>query len=163
MAAPARARTYYFVLHCSDMSAPRSVRFDPRVLDRLSRWVAAHPGTSASGAANRLVDEALRSEEHPGIIFQSGPAGRRATLVGGPDVWEVIKVLGEVRAADPRLRGSELVTATAESLGLPAEKVRIAVHYYGEYAEEIDALIEAAEDASRITEAAWRVEQRLLA
>lgn len=26
-------------------------------------------------------------DEHPGIVFRSGPAGRRAGLAGGPDIW----------------------------------------------------------------------------
>jgi hypothetical protein len=25
-----------------------------------------------------------------GIVFRDGPAGRRAVVIGGPDVWEVI-------------------------------------------------------------------------
>ena len=61
------------------------VRFDPPVADRLASFVAANPGMSLSSAANRLVDEALRMAEHPGVIFRSGPTGRRAALAGGPD------------------------------------------------------------------------------
>jgi hypothetical protein len=30
---------------------------------------------SLSSAANRLVDEALRMGEHPGVVFRPGPAG----------------------------------------------------------------------------------------
>ena len=44
--------------------------------------MAANPGMSLSSAANRLVDEALRMNEHPGIVFGPGPTGRRAGLVG---------------------------------------------------------------------------------
>ena len=45
------------------MSSPASVRFDPEVAKRLARFVAAHPGLSASAATNLLVDEALRCRE----------------------------------------------------------------------------------------------------
>jgi hypothetical protein len=41
---------------------------------------------SLSSAANRLVDEALRMNEHPGIVFRAGPTGRRAALAAGPGV-----------------------------------------------------------------------------
>src|SRR5687767_9262688 len=46
------------------MATPSSIRFDPEVLRRLTAYVAAHPGTTLSSAGNRLVDEALRSQEH---------------------------------------------------------------------------------------------------
>jgi hypothetical protein len=46
-----------------------------------------------SSVTNLFVDEALRAEEHPGITFRPGPTGRRAGIVGGPDVWEVIDTL----------------------------------------------------------------------
>ncbi len=50
--------------------AATPVRFDPTVAERLSSFVAANPGMSLSSAANRLVDEALRMSEHPGIVFR---------------------------------------------------------------------------------------------
>ena len=40
----------------------------------------------------RYVAEGIEMDEHPGIHFRSGPAGRRPSLVGGPDVWEVVAV-----------------------------------------------------------------------
>ena len=70
------------------MGTPRSIRFDPVVEDRLVTYAALHPGASASSVAARLVDEGLRMDEHPGVMFRDGPTGRRAVLVGGPDVWE---------------------------------------------------------------------------
>lgn len=145
------------------MTEPRSIRFDAKVIERLQHWATARPGMSTSSAANQLVDEALRTEEHPGIVFRHGPMGRRAALASGPDVWEIIKVLEEIRAAQPEVRGNDLVTATATELGLGENKVRVALHYYGNYPGEIDVLIETAEEASQAAEAAWRVEQRLLA
>src|SRR6188472_4503516 len=51
------------------MASPASVRFHPDVAMRLSRFVAAHPGLSASAATNLLVDEALRGQDHPLVIF----------------------------------------------------------------------------------------------
>lgn len=101
--------------------------------------------------------------EHPGIVFRDGPAGRRAGLVCGPDVWEVLRVLKDVRAAEPGLHGDALVAETAESQGLTRSQVRIALDYYGSYHEEIDEFIDHAEHVSETAERAWHAQQRLLA
>jgi hypothetical protein len=67
---------------------PVSIRFREDVHRRLRR-AATRRGESVSALAARLVDEGLRMEDHPGIVFRDGPTGRRAALAGGPDVWEV--------------------------------------------------------------------------
>jgi hypothetical protein len=144
------------------MSSPRSVRFDDEVIRRLDRYVRSHPGTSASSVTNIFVDEALRAEEHPGIVFRPGPTGRRAGLVGGPDVWEVIGAFQAVRAQDPGLGGESLVEAVAETTGLRPRMVRIAIRYYTAYPAEVEQRIAANDEAAREAEAAWRAEQDLL-
>jgi len=75
-------------------------------------------------------------EEHPGIVFRDGPTGRRAALVGGPDVWELIATLESCRA-----RGDEAISATAALLDLTQSQVRTAVHYYGAFTDEVDRRI----------------------
>ena len=45
---------------------------------------------SISSIGERQIDEGLRMEAHPGIVFRNGPSGRRAGLAAGPDVWEVV-------------------------------------------------------------------------
>jgi len=86
-------------------------------------------------------------EDHPGIMFRDGPAGRRAGLIGGPDVWEVVVVLADYSAAD----ASTAVARTARSLRLSNAQVRTAEWYYAAYPDEIDRRIieneEAAQDA----------------
>lgn len=84
------------------------VRFDPAVIERLGSFLAANPGMSLSSAANRLVDEALRMSEHPGIVFRAGPTGRRAALASGPDVWEAVRAVKSARAAEPDLAEDDL-------------------------------------------------------
>jgi hypothetical protein len=138
------------------------VRFDGDVLRRLDGYVRSHPGASRSSVTNLFVDEALRAEEHPGITFRPGPTGRRAALVGGPDVWEVIETLLTVREHDPELADAALVSATAEAIGLAERKVRIAVRYYVAYPDEIDERVDANRQATREAEAAWQTEQALL-
>jgi hypothetical protein len=138
------------------------VRFTDSVLRRLERYVRSHPGTSASSVANVFVDEALRTEEHPGIMFRPGPTGRRAGLAGGPDVWEVIATLESVRREQPELSGEALVAATAAAAGITPRQVRAAVGYYGAYHDEVDERIAANREAAEEAETAWRAEQELL-
>ena len=143
--------------------AATPVRFDMAVAERLSAFVVANPGMSLSSAANRLVDEALRMNEHPGIVFRPGPTGRRAGLVGGPDVWEVVRAVKSARAAEPGLAEDDLLALVAENTGTPVRLIRAAVRYWASYAEEIDAEIAAAETAEEFAEDAWQRERRLLA
>ncbi|HYV01167.1 MAG TPA: hypothetical protein VEM93_02330, partial [Actinomycetota bacterium] len=140
------------------MSSPLSIRFDPRILDRLRRRARSIPGATPSGLAQRLVDEGLRMAEHPGVVFKDGPTGRRAALVLGPDVWEAVKAVREIDE-----RGEDAVAAAAEILNLPADRLRAALRYYGANREEIDAEIAQADEDSRAAEEGWRAEQRLLA
>ena len=113
----------------------------------MSSYVARHPGLTRSAVAARYVDEGLRMEEHPGILFREGPTGRRATVVGGPDVWEVIHALKEARAAEPDLSDEDLLTMLEDNTGVPRRMARTAVEYWGAYPEEVDALVAYAERA----------------
>jgi hypothetical protein len=139
------------------------VRFDTSVAERLSAFVTANPGMSLSSAANRLVDEALRISEHPGIVFRPGPTGRRAGLASGPDVWEVIRAIKSARTAEPGLAEDDLLALVADNTGVPVRLLRIAVRYWASYPEEIDAEITAADAAENLAEDAWRRERHLLA
>ena len=96
--------------------------------------------------------------DHPGVIFKDGPSGRRAALAYGPDVWEVIKFLREVDE-----RGPAAIDAAAEVLAVDGSRINTAISYYGDYSDEIDAEIAEADEASARAEAAWRVQQRLIA
>jgi len=75
-------------------------------------------------------------EDHPGIVFRDGPAGRRAALAGGPDVWEVIETL-----SGTGVTGEEAVAAVAQWGSLAHAQVRLAMRYYGEFPDEIDGRI----------------------
>lgn len=139
------------------MSTPLSIRFNPELLDRLRRGAAGR-NTTPSGLAQRLVDEGLRSQEFPGIVFRDGPSGHRAGLAAGPDVWEIAAAL-----RDCELRGDDAVEAVAAEMTLPAGRVRTALAYYGAYAEEIDAEIADNERAADEALRSWESQQRLLA
>jgi hypothetical protein len=140
------------------MTTPLSIRFTPSLLARLRQRANATPGASAAGLAQRLIDEGLRMADHPGVIFKDGPSGRRAALAYGPDVWEIIKFLREVDE-----RGPGAIDAAAEVFAADTSRIAAAISYYGDFADEIDAEITEADEASARAEAAWLVQQRLIA
>lgn len=72
-------------------------------------------------------------DDHPLVRYVDGPAGRRARLIGGPDVWEIIAVAQD---NDGDLR------ETAAYLELPLGLVQAAAAYYGAYPQEIEERIE---------------------
>jgi hypothetical protein len=140
------------------MTIPLSIRFTPSLLARLRQRAQATTGASVAGLAQRLIDEGLRMTDHPGVIFKDGPSGRRAALAYGPDIWEIIKFLREVDE-----RGPTAIDAAAEVFALDASRISTAISYYGDYSAEIDAEIAEADEASARAEAAWRVQQQLIA
>jgi len=143
--------------------SPTPVRFDTAVAERLTSFAAANPGMSLSSAANRLVDEALRMSEHPGIAFRAGPTGRRAALASGPDIWEAVRAIKSARAAEPDLAEDDLLALVAGNTGVPVRLLRIAIRYWASYPGEIDAEIAAAQAAEDAAEHAWQRERDLLA
>jgi hypothetical protein len=77
-------------------------------------------GESRSQRAQRYIEEGLRMERHPDILFRSGPAGRRAALVGGPDVWEVVPVMRNVER-----EGQPAIPEAADWLGILVARVLV--------------------------------------
>ena len=118
---------------------------------------AARTAESVSGAGERLIDEGLRMEDHPGIVFRSGPTGRRAALAGGPDVWEVASLLRGLRGSVERR-----TARAADQLGLTVAQVRAASRYYAEFSDEIDAEITANDEVAEREFAMWEAQRRLL-
>lgn len=113
-----------------------SIRFKrPGSYQRLKRG-AARRAESISAAGERLIDEGLRMEAHPGIVFRDGPSGRRAGLAAGPDVWEVVGLLRNLSG-----RVEERAAAAAAQLGLTEAQVRATSRYYAEFTDETDAEI----------------------
>ena len=107
--------------------------------------------------AQRYIEEGMRLDRHPGIVFRDGPAGRRAVVVGGPDVWEIVS---GARSAPER--GQALLAALAERVGVPSEKIRIAIRYYAECHEEVDRFIDLVEEETERLEQTLERERRLL-
>lgn len=135
-----------------------SVRFTrAEVVERLKAEAAAR-GASSSALAEQLIDEGLRSRRHPLVGFRDGPTGRRAGLIGGPDIWEV--VTGAVGGDVPV---EERVARLVDQFGLRHQQVDAALAYYAQFTEEVDAEVAAnaaeAEEAERL----WNRQQDLLA
>jgi uncharacterized protein (DUF433 family) len=124
---------------------------------RALRERSAQSGEPIVRLAQRYIDEGLRLERHPGIVFRTGPAGRRAVIVGGPDVWEVVAA---ARGAPES--GEELVTALAERIGVPIERIRTAIRYYAEYPDEVDRFITMVDEEGLRHEQTLERERQLL-
>jgi hypothetical protein len=115
------------------MSAqPISIRLPEQTVDRLAdRADRSHMPSRT--LAQRYVEEGLRMDEHPLICFADGPAGRRARLIGGPDVWEAIAVAQD--------NGGDLAEAAAY-LEIPLGRLQAAAAYYAAHPQEIDEQIQ---------------------
>jgi hypothetical protein len=98
--------------------APVSTRYPRKILERLDQRARAE-GHSRSTLIQRYVAEGIEMDEHPDILFRSGPAGRRPGLVRGPDVWEIVAVH----------RSFEDVQRTAGRLDQPPTAIETALHY----------------------------------
>lgn len=135
-----------------------SLRFpDESIPDRL-REQARSRDSSMSALAARLIKEGLRMDAHPAVCFRDGPAGRRAVLIGGPEVADVVSALigGNVPVEQRRAR-------VAEMMCLRESQVDAALAYYAEHTSEIDDDITARQEAADKHEQLWMRQQELLA
>ncbi len=140
------------------MSHPLSIRFRSEdTLERL-KAEAAIRRLSSSSLAEELIEEGLRLRRHPLIVFRDGATGRRAGLLGGPDIWEV--VAGMVGGDIPI---SERVGREVDLFGLSPEDVTAALDYYAAFPDEINDEIAANATTAEESEALWRRRQQLLA
>lgn len=96
----------------------------------------------------RLLDEGLKTRRFPGVVYRDGPAGRRAAVVDGPDVWELVRAVKQAGG-----NGDERIDQVAGELGIPRSRVALAVDFYVAYPEEVEQRIAADEQAaSRLRE-----------
>ncbi len=117
------------------MSVNVSVRLDDTLAERL-RLRARAAGETLSDRLRRYAEEGARRDEHPLITFRDGPAGRRAGLIGGPDVWEVSMWVDELEdESDP-------IAALADESALTRAEVDAALRYRSAYPDEIGVRIE---------------------
>jgi hypothetical protein len=115
-----------------------SVRMNRETAARIRARAEAR-GERLSDVLRRYAEEGDRAETHPGIVFRSGPAGRRAALAGGPDIWEICFAARQVGG------GKQAAERLAEDLSLTSDRVAVALRYEAEFPEEIEARIELHE------------------
>jgi hypothetical protein len=117
------------------MSVNVSVRLEDDLAELL-RLRARAAGETLSDRLRRYAEEGARREEHPLITFRDGPTGRRAGLLGGPDVWEVAMWVEDLQAEpDP-------IVALLEDAALSRSQVDAALRYRVAFPEEIAARVE---------------------
>ena len=124
------------------MPRPTSFRLPENLLERVDAEAAA-TGISATALVTSLLDEGLKSRRFPGVVYRSGPAGRRAALASGPDVWEIVRAVRRTPG-----KGERRLQRVAEETGLGPDQVRLAINFYSAYPEEIDTRIDADESAA---------------
>jgi hypothetical protein len=120
-----------------------SARFSAEVVDELEAQ-SRRLGESKARLAERMIDEGLRVEQFPGIIFRSGPTGRRAGIAGGPDVWEVVRDLKGAAAEGSH----DPIDVVAEATSLDRSKVDLAASYYAAHPSAVDERIRMEEQAA---------------
>ncbi len=138
------------------MSRPTSFRLPEGLLERLEEESRAR-GTTTTSLVSTLLDEGLKVRRFPGVVYRDGPAGRRAGLVGGPDVWEVVR---DLRSAPGT--GQARIEHVASEVGLSEASVCLAADFYVAHPEEVDAFIAVDEDAAQRIRRAIEQRERLL-
>ncbi len=88
-------------------------------------------------------------DEHGTIVDREGPAGIRAGLEDGPDVWEVVAVH----------RSFSDVQHTADWLDQPTSAIEAALRYYNAHRVEIDEWIQLNEEAAEVAARVARARQ----
>ena len=138
------------------MSRPTSFRLPDDLLEQLDQEADAS-GTSVTSLVAMLLNEGINTRRFPGIVYRDGPTSRRAGLVAGPDVWEVIRTVSAIKG-----RGEKRLHAVADATGLPVSQVCLAVDFYAAHPAEIDQRIEADDrEAERVRHLITRRERFL--
>jgi hypothetical protein len=82
-------------------------------------------GVNRSRLAERYIDEGMRTDDHPGVVFRDGPAGSGARASRrAPTCWEVIAAL-----RSSGLTGDAALEAATKRGGLTPSHMRAAVSY----------------------------------
>jgi uncharacterized protein (DUF433 family) len=119
----------------------KTIRIQEKTVKEIEQ-IARESGKEFSNIANELLDEAVRVQRCPGIIFTEGTTGRRARIAGtGIEVWEVIATFKSVGEDFDRLHRAYH--------WLTEHQLRSAIGYYKAYPEDIDHLIKQNEELSK--------------
>lgn len=113
------------------------ISFRPsRSLDERLESMRRRTGMPKGRLVELLADEAERSRRYPGLAFRGPDGRRRAWLIGSPfDVWEVIQAWQDLEQDEERTR---------EQLHLSPQQLRLALAYFREFSEEVEAALTLA-------------------
>lgn len=139
------------------MASATSYRLAPALKAALSKRAEAEQVTETA-LVTRMLQEGLKTADYPGIIYRSGPSGRRAGLAAGADVWEVILAMRSAEGS-----GEAKLADASEQLGVPVRLVRLAVDFATANAEEIEAEIARNDAAAERVRKMIAERERLLA
>lgn len=110
---------------------PFSLRLDAS-LDALIAGEARRTRRSKAAVLESLADEAMRTRRYPGIAFRGSDWDRRPWVIGTAlDVWEIVDALHSFGSPERLLAESDLAEP----------QLSVALAYYEEYREEVDAAI----------------------
>ena len=102
------------------------------ITDRLVSEEAKRTRRTKGAVVEALAEEALRTRRFPGIAFRGSDWNRRPWVIGTAlDVWEIVAASRSYRTP------SEMVPAT----DLTEPQIRLALAYYAEFPDEIEAAI----------------------
>ena len=130
------------------MAPSTSFRISDTARTRLSSR-AAREGVTATALLDQLIIEGIDQLDYPGITFRGPAHDRRAALAAGPDIWEVIARLQELKG-----REEQRISLLAAESDLHPRLIRIALDYAAEHPDKIRERIDrnrAAAERNRIT------------
>jgi len=113
----------------------RAARGTLNALEEEARRYRVAPRT----LAETILDEGIRMRRHPGVVFVDRAGGRVAVLAAHPRqaVWLIVLTV----------RGSRSHASAATQLSIDVSSVERALAYAAEYPDEIEAAIQANEEA----------------
>src|SRR5438309_4637201 len=110
---------------------PLSLRLTAR-LERFVNEESRRTKRSKGAVIEALADEAMRCRRFPGIAFRGSDWDRRAWVIGTAlDVWEIVEVFKDYGEIEPMVAEGQLTE----------RQVKLALAYYSEYSEEVDAAL----------------------
>jgi uncharacterized protein (DUF433 family) len=120
---------------------------------------AARKSMTFSALVERVLQEGLIAQDHPGIIFNDGPSGRRAAVVGtGADVWEIISTWRYLGGTEAERRA-----ALESDYGLKKWQINAALDYFTAFPKEVEDRIDGNQRAMEEFDRRTAERSRLLA
>jgi|1185.fasta_scaffold38015_1 uncharacterized protein (DUF433 family) len=129
------------------------------ITTRLPEWLEAElngafaaAGEGRSEGLRRIAEEWWTLEHFPAIEFRDGVTGRRASLRGGPDVWEIAMVARDL--------GDDREGLYAHFGWIAREHLDQALAYAEKFAAEVNERVELNERVGRQMQAAYEARAR---